>query len=511
MGKRESTYAATMRADGKFPIAFRLAGMRPKDVAAMIWHALRECEENSEAFDHVDLNRTKLNRVLFGSDDIAKEIVEETREMSRYNLDSNIEGLTRLGRWKDVARAQMAGLQDPWYEQKKSRGPLREAILTLHRDFFKADEKTPADQRMKFLDDAGEMTSFDMRKVERFIDAGEAFFDDEFGDDLRYLRVDLDEQSIHFHAILARQIEEDETQRYALGKRLFKLTDHRCIGDRIVDGVRIRGYETAQNVVGDFFNRIEYRDMNIVRGENRAEKKREAWKEIQEMTQGRDFDVLLGEAEALPNGSKNAQAMFLLKKQMAEAIAKKGDASKVRKDDAAKLAVDHLVLLGVITPEEKSGASKRRARDALLSQHAETFGTPAEIIADPDAAAAKVLKEAGKQKVEADRRIREAQEIERRNKQEEVRREQKFAAKEAATKKAEAKRKADLDAKEAALIEKDRQFSLRERAIIEAVKSLKALGDQVRAAARHLGILDPIVRAGVKAAEKIQKMSEPRS
>ena len=510
-----SSYAESMRARGFFPIAYRLESMSPKDVAKLIRHM----ERLGEYFEHVDPTRTHLNRVVLGGSQVADEIVSEAGSMSDFNHRSNMLGLKQASRKKDLARVRSAGPKDPWLPQKKSKGPLREVVITVHRDFFRADDETPDDQRLRFLDDEGKWCAFDMRKVDRFQSAASEFLVEEFGESLRHLHFDLDEQSFHGHGIIARRVEEPASVRFAHGRQLYQPTGHRSLED----------YEVAQNVIGQFFSREEHVDMKIVRGEPRAAMAREAKEIVRQLKEGEDLDAFLGEGEELPQGSPNAVAMFLLKKKMREEVAAKGgDAGRVRQDPAAALAIDYLELMGAITPAQKHEASTRRARKALLAQHEAAFGSPAQILSDPDAAEARFVAKLAAEKDAADRARAEAdaraaeerdrldrEAAERRRTEdaeraERIRIEDERRAQEAADRQAEVEARAsEVEKREAAVETKERELTLRERAVSMAAAAMERLADRIRKAARVLGLQgDETVRDGLEAGRTIRAMRQ---
>lgn len=517
-----------MRADGKFPAVLRFASMTPQDAFGMIAHGEREIGN----LDHVDPARTHMNKTLTGSVEMARELVELSRSMADYNLRSNLLGLEKMGRKTDLAAAKKRGLRQPWHEQRKSRGPLREGVLSVHRDFFRADDETPKEQVFQFLDDQGLVARFDMRKMQRFARVGHAFWKEEFGDMLAYERIDVDEQSVHFQVILANVVEEPPSKRYALGRKLFKLTDHRCIGDRVetrmVKGkpkkVVVKcGYEVAQDVIGDFFDRPEHRDMGIVRGENRAAKSRQA------KAEAKVIEAALTESGgvAIPSGSKQAQAMWLIRKAMAEKIAEKGSAEKVRKDDRQVLALDYLEALGVIAPAARHEAKTRRERQALLDLHAEKYGTSEEIIEKPEAVADVVMAEMTARAEAAKKDEEERQKAARKGFLDKVRREQAAAEKEAVERRAQedreralrfkkedeerAKLKAELDAKKDELETKEGELTEKETKLKAFAKSLGEMRDKLVSyakplykMAKRLGMLrDPEVKHGMDAIKEL--------
>ncbi|OOY22462.1 hypothetical protein BMI91_19465 [Thioclava sediminum] len=276
-------------------------------------------------------------------------------------------------------------------------------MLTVHRDFYRAADDCPEKFRLKFLDDTGIEAVFDTRKIEEFTDAGLGFLRQEHGETLRYARVDLDEQSVHIHAIVAGHREHEPSVRFATGRKLFQL-DHRFIrGEPIMregkDGKlkkvgMKRGYELAQDAVGEWFAQDRYKHMNIVRGEARAAAEREAREIAVEHFKEADAALKAAGKDGLkiPDGSKNAKKMWVLRRHAEKLIAEKGSAKKVRKDDKESLALDMLVELGVLSAGERSHATTRRERTALLARFTEQFGSAEEIISEPVLAARKALK-----------------------------------------------------------------------------------------------------------------------
>ena len=516
MPASELTYAQAMRADGKFPAVLRFAKMEPRDAVGIIMHA----ERRGGDLAHVDFSRTHLNEVLVGDVDedgknVAQRLIEEAETLSRFNYNSNVLGLRRAGRIKDLRRAREAGLQDPW---RKSPG-LREGVLTVHRDHFRAADDCPAEHVLEFLDDQGERARWDMRKCRRFVDAGVSFLTEEYGQALRYARADFDEQSVHIQFILADVVEDEPSVRFAHGKKHFSLWHHPTIGGLVRDGQRVKGYEVAQDRVAEFFARPEHRDMNIVRGEPRAAKEREARAEIERQREVLDFEALLGEAEEVPSGSKNAQAMFLLKRRMKDAVNAKGAAEKVRKDEAQTLALDFLEQLGVVSQKDRHEAQTRRARAALLAQHEGRFGTPHQIIAAPDALAKKVLGEVRAERTAAEKAARETAERERRAVESEEAAAEMYEAAEARNEEADVKEDraaAAMDAARAAaaaLTEKERRLDDRERDLDRRKKlyekTLAAFFPAwraVRAAAEKVGLRDaPFMREAFEAVDRFER------
>jgi len=497
------TYAERMRSDGFYPVVLRFADIHPDDVSGIIMHA----ERRGGDLSHIDFSRTKMNQDLVGGPEIASQIRREMTELAEYNFESNIAGLTALGRKKDLARAQKRGPRDPWISQKKCKSPLREGILTLHRDFFKADENCPAKHLISFIDDQGNPTAWDRRRCDRFVSASLAFLKEEFGGALRYCRADFDEQSVHLQFVICDVVQEPASGRYAHGRKLFRTSHFPCIGGV---GDRRKGYEVAQDRVAAFFGRPEHRDMKIVRGESRAKRQREAVEAVQEIV----LEAFFGD-EPLPAGSENAQAMHILKKKVSEA-------GTLRKDSKQQLALEYLQSLGLVSKDRVSEASTRRARAALLEEHEEYVGTLDEIISKPEkalAVAEDLLAEkekAAMQRVEkaAQKVMRDAQKAAA----EEARREEKHRQRLAAVerwereKRAEIRRWSDaLHKRESALNAREGRVIAREREVDRILKELKPLAGAISDAARRLGLVgNAVIDRGVRAAKRVAEIVRQR-
>lgn len=504
---KELSYAERQRAGGKFPAVLRFASVHPRDVALIVAHAERRIGDVS----HIDASRSHLNRILVGEDpgrpgktNIAGDVMAMYLGMRESNHASNLRGLLTAGRKKDHKRALMRGPQEPWSQVKKHRGPLREFVLTLHRDAFRAAEDCPHEHLLTFLDDEGDQARFDKRQCEAFVDASIGFLRENFDDQLVYCRVDYDEQSVHLQGLLVDTITEEPSTRYASGRELFRLTQHVLIGG---DGKK-RGYELAQDAVGEYFSREGHLHLNVVRAEPRAAQRREAADAVEKMLKEVELDALLGETAELPTGSKNAQAMYLLKKRMADAVAEKGgDASKIRKDPAQQLALEYLEELGVVSAKDRHEASTRRAREELLERHRELVGTPHEIVADPAAAAEKVMAKARAERAATERRRKEAEAAElraieaRKRLDEERRAEAERRAREGAERaerhreedEARAKKAEDIDTREAKVTEREAEISRKAKLLGRAVDQFYTIFEKVKTFARKIGMKDEML------------------
>ncbi|WP_114011166.1 hypothetical protein [Cohaesibacter intestini] len=385
-----SDYADMMQAYGMHMIVLRFRSLYPKDVADMVKHGKREIGDQS----HCDPARRHLNRVLVGSNDIAKEIEAQEALLRLSNHTSNLEGTHKTRGANAAEQVMLAGAKPPWKESKNSQGPLREAIMTIHRDHFRADDDCPPEDLLEFLDDKGKLAQFDIGKCDAFVDEGLAFLQHNFGDMLKYCRVDMDEQAIHLHALIYDIVELPKSARYANGRSLFRSALHPLLCSTR-DAENKSGYERAQDAVGEWFRDPGRRHMNIARGEPRAEARREAEAEGHnaiEVVQAMDLSDLYSHdpdllaRDPIPAGSERARMIWAIKEQ-SEVLS---ELKKPRLDERQKTAIEILVAGGFVTHEEQEEARTRRLRKALLQEHEEAFGTPDDIISNPDKIIAKL-------------------------------------------------------------------------------------------------------------------------
>jgi len=363
----ERSIVPSQRSDGRFKAVCRAEPAVPKDVAGVVAHGNRTIGN----VDHIVAAKADMKVMMIGDDSVARTIVEMSDDMAKFNRMSAL-SKRKFRNAKELNKAvESTPLKNPWRENRKSRGPLREGILSVRREFFEADDNTTDENRLSYVDDSGEFTVHDKQKYRNFFKASKEFLAETFGDDCIYARFDGDEQSGHVHFVLARVVDIEPTVRYPRGRRIFKITDHPLIGG---NGSEKRGYELLQDAVGEFFE-TRYPEMNIIRGERRAEAKRQADKDATEV-----YDKAVAEGVELPAGSRDGQVLFLLKKQMKETQEK----GSIRKDARDTMALDYLAAIGAITETVRNQATSRKKRAALLAQLEETYGTSAEIISKPE-------------------------------------------------------------------------------------------------------------------------------
>ena len=499
-----SNYINQMKTQGKFPIVLRYERVGPEDLRKMIKHGRPEVRKNLR---HVDGSRTDLNRTTIGDLSDLEQIFETTKEMARHNLASNLLGLKKLSKGPERAERKERGLVNPWDAKAL---PWRQAIMTIHHEWALADNDCPAEHILKFLGTEGELIKLDKRKCLELEAACDEFMKKQHGDALLYARWDWDEQGPHGHYGIAHIAEHAPTGRYAMGRFMWQPSLHSHFRNETnSNGQKTRsGYEIAQDQVGAFFAQAEYSHMNIVRGEPRAAKCRDAERTADDLVAETELDALLGECEEVPKGSKHARAMTILKQKMSEAVAQKGaDVSKLRKDPAQKLALEYLEELGVVSSEDVHEASTRRLRTDLLERHEAFVGTPHEIIADPEAAAEKVIAKARAEKAAAALRRKEAEaaelradeaqkrlDIERRSEIERRKKEDAQRAERIAEEDRQREEKAaELTSHEEAVTGREEEISRKAKLLGRAVDTFYTIFEKVKSFARKIGMKDDVL------------------
>jgi hypothetical protein len=224
----------------EFPIVLRFRGMFPADLGGYEKHRLRKGGD----LGHVDRSRSDLNRPLHGEEGWAERTIAMIEEMKAENFADEIETLTRRRRKSQIRKRMTEGPRDPWRATR--HGPLREVILTAHKEWFEG-----------FEDDAD--GKIDFRKRERaFEEAAKAWLLKNFGYDVVHARADLDETTYHIHAVIVpkKRINLNGTKRWMLEPSKHEL---------------IKSYEKAQDSVGQHFA-----SLGLVRGHRRAEAVRKA-------------------------------------------------------------------------------------------------------------------------------------------------------------------------------------------------------------------------------------------
>ncbi|KIC23953.1 hypothetical protein RA23_12780, partial [Leisingera sp. ANG-S3] len=108
----------------------RFAGLFPQGLGKFKIHD----ERGGGDLDHVDQELSRLNQVLAGEPGWQQQIRGEIAEMRRHNHQEHLRALKAKSRMKDARKLEAEGPADPW--RSCSRGPLREGIFTVNKDWL---------------------------------------------------------------------------------------------------------------------------------------------------------------------------------------------------------------------------------------------------------------------------------------------------------------------------------------------------------------------------------------
>lgn len=223
------------------PIVFRMESVWPGQLGRIEMHRTRAGGDLS----HIAPARSHMNRFLVGGSDWKTRLEEDIRRASHLNQRQAYAAKRKKSRRKEAEAIRRNGPQDPW-RREREHGPLREFVLTASRAFFES-----------------EVPGFpDAEKVQAFRDAAISFFKAEMGAALVAAWEDHDEEAYHVHGVLAAWV-ETESKSSGRQRRLEP------------SALRIvKSYESAQDIVAEHFA-----DLGLVRGERRAERRRQALQE----------------------------------------------------------------------------------------------------------------------------------------------------------------------------------------------------------------------------------------
>lgn len=240
MSIQNSDFNAAMPAvERRHPVVLRFKSMFPDALTRYEMHAARRGGDLS----HVDPIKTASNRLLIGDADWRRQLEEAISFASVQNLGAEIAALRRRKRQKETEIRALEGATPPWKASKE--GPLREVILTAHRDWFA--ERTDMDV---ILGQTREQV-FEQRAVEWLAST--------FGKAVVHARADHDEMTYHIHAIIAPWVEKTSSRRGT--QRVLQPSSIPVLAD----------YEKAQDSVGAFFEQI-----GLERGKRTKAARREA-------------------------------------------------------------------------------------------------------------------------------------------------------------------------------------------------------------------------------------------
>ena len=299
--------------DTRRPIVLRFAEMFPSALAHYEMHAARR----GGTLDHIDPERSGDNRLLIGKPDWRQNLEEEISAAAALNRAQELEALVRRKRAKEIQDRLNMGNQMPW--RASAGGPLREVILTAHRDWF-AETDTDAPET----------------RAQRFEAQAVAWLRSRFADAVVHARADHDEMTYHIHAILAPWVEKTSARRGT--QRLLQPSSHPLL----------KNYEAAQDDVGEYFAEI-----GLQRGKRRAEQRRKIAERIAERqrrraelaARGKDVpaDLLADQDPALPDPVRHkptpvwwAEEKERLDRERAQVAAARKQASVVAQQQAQK-------------------------------------------------------------------------------------------------------------------------------------------------------------------------------
>ncbi|WP_281968659.1 hypothetical protein [Roseovarius nanhaiticus] len=238
------------------PVVLRFKSMFPGSMTKMLMHAKRQ----GGPLDHVEISFSHRNRVLLGENFVA-DVSAEILEMKKHNRDAEVSALRAQNRNGKANERNDLGLIDPW--KSSENGPLREFVLTADTDYFRAAPDAPEDKIMTTygITEHGETVQHRLctDKINAFEKRGREFFERFFPDAVRHLRLDLDEETPHFHGLLLQRTTKTSGRRGE--QHLIQPTSHPLL----------KNYEHAQDEAGLFFSTVGLR-----RGEQHAKKRRTA-------------------------------------------------------------------------------------------------------------------------------------------------------------------------------------------------------------------------------------------
>lgn len=237
--QNEDFFGAAQAALPDHPVVLRFASMHPAALARYEMHLERRGGDTS----HVDPDKTPLNKRLIGDADWLRKVQADIDLARVENLAAELDALKRRKRMKERQLRLLEGATDPWRQSEE--GPLREVILTAHRDWFAVHGEM--EKLLGFTREA----EFERHAIE--------WLRSRFGGAVVHARADHDEMTYHIHAVIVPWVEKTSERRGR--QRLIQPSSIPVLRD----------YEKAQDDVGEFFGRI-----GLQRGKRTAAARREA-------------------------------------------------------------------------------------------------------------------------------------------------------------------------------------------------------------------------------------------
>ncbi|NDU99880.1 plasmid recombination protein [Pseudoroseicyclus tamaricis] len=223
-----------------------------------------------EGLPNIDSTRTHLNEFPIGNADLREIVDAHIVQMQLDNVGRKRASLKRRRRRTDIedldAALEVAG-DDPnalaevigWPWDPKNVHPFTEGILSVSHEWF--------------LDGNGQI---DEAKVDTFRHFALGYLAEEFGDEVLYARLDLDEKTPHLSFLIAPEHENRKTKRRELSHRqhrLFGMEEVQSLFDDEEPDPTLtrRSYELLQDRVADY---AQAHGLDFVRGERRAAQER---------------------------------------------------------------------------------------------------------------------------------------------------------------------------------------------------------------------------------------------
>ena len=341
--------------------------------------------------------RTHLNEFLIGHENLREIVDAHIVQMQLDNAARKRASLVRRRRKTDIADLDGAfdeAGDDPhtlaevmgWPWDSKNVHPFTEGILSVSHEWFLAGDG-----------------HVDPAKVNTFRDFALGYLAEEFGDEVLYARLDLDEKTPHLSFLIAPEHENRKSKRRELSHR-----QHRVFGMEEVQALfededeepdptlTRRSYELLQDRVAEF---AQARGLDLVRGERRAAKERIQRKMGEEVTKrknvspsrGREIATIeaaeamedreaaasaqaAAERDALSASRLKAEAAQTLSEAQASQEAAKRHRQAVEKDRASLAAREESLRIGTLaiiaeelvysqpTPEKAEGLTWGRNR-----------------------------------------------------------------------------------------------------------------------------------------------------
>lgn len=240
------------------------------------------------------------------------KIRQEVKEAAAFNTAQQVEELKKAGKGARARRRAKEGDKPPYRAQ--GPGPLREILVSVNAEWFDDPNAPPG--------------VWDRKKVIAWSNQALAFVQEEWGPALRYARIDFDEDGPHLHAVAAPWVKTktpNGAEQKVMVPRLYGAS---------------QDLEKAQDRAGEAFAHL-----GIVRGERRAEARRQA------KAEGREPEPKRGHVPPRRWRQQMAEKEARLEKQAEELL-----------EAAAKVSVSAaLVSSARLTAEERAKVDGARA------------------------------------------------------------------------------------------------------------------------------------------------------